>query len=98
MLTADVVRMGIQATTAALLLSHTAQIWELIVLQAVAGAATAFFNPASTGLTPMTVSVERLQEANAPRGMAMASVQLDGPAVAGGAVAHPGPTGPAGVQ
>src|SRR3954465_5501808 len=54
MLTADVVRLAVQAATAALLLSHTAQIWELIVLQAVAGAATAFFNPASTGLTPMT--------------------------------------------
>src|SRR5580704_3878065 len=35
MLTADVVRMGVQATTAALLLSHHAQVWELVVLQAV---------------------------------------------------------------
>ena len=52
MLTADITRMGIQAATAALLLSHTARVWELIVLQAFAGAATAFFNPASTGLTP----------------------------------------------
>jgi hypothetical protein len=34
MLTADVARMAIQAATAALLLSHTARIWELIVLQA----------------------------------------------------------------
>jgi MFS family permease len=91
MLTADVVRMGIQATTAALLLSHTAQIWELIVLQAFAGAATAFFNPASTGLTPMTVSAERLQEANALRGMSMASMQLLGPALAGILIVGVGP-------
>ena len=83
MLTADVVRMGVQAATAALLLSHTARIWELIVLQALAGTATAFFNPASTGLTPMTVSAERLQGANALRGMSMASTQLAGPALAG---------------
>ncbi len=83
MLTADVVRMGIQAATAALLLSGTAHIWELIVLQAFAGTATAFFNPASTGLTPMTVSAERLQEANALRGMSMASMGLIGPALAG---------------
>src|SRR3954462_13667288 len=55
MVCADVVRMAAQATTAALLLSHTAEIGELVVLQAVAGTATAFFNPASTGLTPMTV-------------------------------------------
>ena len=34
MLTADVARMGVQAATAALLLSHTARVWELIVLQA----------------------------------------------------------------
>lgn len=83
MLSSDVMRMGVQAATAALLLSHSARIWELIVLQAVAGTATAFFNPASTGLTPMTVSVERLQEANALRGMSMASMQFLGPALAG---------------
>ena len=59
MLAADVGRMAIQAATAALLLSHTARIWELVVLQALAGTGTAFFNPASTGLTPMTVSAER---------------------------------------
>ena len=69
MLTADVARMAVQAATAALLLSHTAHVWELIVLQALAGTGTAFFNPASTGLTPMTVSAERLQEANALRGV-----------------------------
>lgn len=55
MLTAEITRMGIQAATAALLLSRTARVWELIVLQAFAGAATAFFNSASTGLTPMTM-------------------------------------------
>jgi MFS family permease len=82
MLTADVARMAIQAATAALLLSHTARIWELIVLQAFAGTGTAFFNPASTGLTPMTVSAGRLQEANALRGMSMASMQFIGPALA----------------
>jgi MFS family permease len=91
MLIADVVRMGVQATTAALLLSHTAQIWELIVLQAFAGSATAFFNPASTGLTPVTVSPERLQEANALRGMSMASMQLLGPALAGVLIVTVGP-------
>jgi MFS family permease len=83
MLTADVVRMCVQATTAALLLSGNAQIWQLMLLQACAGTATAFFNPASTGLTPMTVSPGRLQEANALRGMSMASMQLLGPALAG---------------
>lgn len=91
MVTADVVRMAVQATTAGLLLSGTAQIWELIVLQACAGTATAFFNPASTGLVPMTVSTERLQEANALRGMSMASMQLIGPALAGILIVSVGP-------
>jgi len=91
MLTADVARMAIQAATAALLLSHTARIWELIVLQAFAGTGTAFFNPASTGLTPMTVSPGRLQEANALRGMSMASMQFAGPALAGILIVTVGP-------
>ena len=91
MLTADVARMAVQAATAALLLSHTARIWELVVLQAFAGTGTAFFNPASTGLTPMTVSAGRLQEANALRGMSTASMQFAGPAVAGILIVTVGP-------
>lgn len=91
MLTADVARMAIQAATAALLLSDTARIWELIVLQALAGTGTAFFNPASTGLTPMTVSAERLQEANALRGMSAGLTQFAGPALAGILIVTVGP-------
>jgi MFS family permease len=91
MLTADVARMAVQATTAALLLSHTARIWELIVLQALAGTGSAFFNPASTGLTPMTVSAGRLQEANALRGMSMGLTRFAGPALAGILIVTVGP-------
>ncbi len=91
MLIADVARMATQAATAALLLSHTARIWELIVLQSLAGTGTAFFNPASTGLTPMTVSAERLQEANALRGMSMGLARLAGPALAGILIVTAGP-------
>ena len=91
MLAADLARMAVQAATAALLLSHTARIWELIVLQALAGTGTAFFNPASTGLTPMIVSAGRLQEANALRGMSMASMQFAGPALAGILIVTVGP-------
>src|SRR3984885_9854153 len=91
MLTADVARMVVQAATAALLLSHTAHVWQLIVLQALAGTGTAFFNPASTGLTPMTVSPGRLQEANALRGMSMGLTQFAGPALAGILIVTVGP-------
>jgi MFS family permease len=91
MVAADVARMAIQAATAALLLSHTARVWELVVLQAFAGTGTAFFNPASTGLTPMIVSAGRLQEANALRGMSMALTQFAGPALAGLLIVTVGP-------
>jgi predicted MFS family arabinose efflux permease len=91
MLSADVVRMGSQGGTAALVLTHSAQVWQIAVLQAVSGTATAFFNPASTGLTPMTVSKERLQQANALRGLSMSSAGLVGLAAGGAVVTVAGP-------
>jgi predicted MFS family arabinose efflux permease len=91
MLVADVTRLGSQGAVAVLVLTHNAQIWEIVVLQAVAGTASAFFNPASTGLTPMTISPERLQQANALRGLSMASTGLIGTAIGGGVVTLAGP-------
>jgi predicted MFS family arabinose efflux permease len=91
MLVADVTRMGSQGAVALLVLTHSAHIWELVILQAVAGTASAFFNPASTGLTPMTISPERLQQANALRGLSMASTGLIGTAIGGGVVTLAGP-------
>ena len=90
MLAADVARFGAQGAVALLVLTHTAHIWEIVVLQAVSGTASAFFNPASTGLTPMTVSPERLQQANALRGLSMASTGIIGAAVSGALVASVG--------
>ena len=90
MLVADVVRFGAQGTVALLVLTHTVHIWEFVVLQAVSGTASAFFNPASTGLTPLTVSPERLQQANALRGLSMASTGIIGSAVSGALVAGVG--------
>jgi MFS family permease len=91
MVTADLTRMCTQGAIAALLLTHNAHIWELVVLQAISGAASGFFNPASTGLTPTIVSPQRLQEANGLRGMAMAATGLVGPAIAGALVVGVGP-------
>jgi MFS family permease len=70
MLVSDVVRFACQAVMAWLLLTHRATILELVALQFVRGSAEAFFRPAQTGLTPHTVSAERLQQANALRGLA----------------------------
>ena len=91
MLSADVIRMGTYGATAALVLAHSATVAELAALQAVSGAATAFFNPASTGLTPIVVSPEGLQQANALRGMSMSATSLVGLAAGGSVVALVGP-------
>ena len=79
-----------QGLVAALLVSGRARLWELVVLQAVRGAARAFFNPASTGLTPLTVGPELLQEANALRGLSMGFGDVIGPVVSGAVVAAAG--------
>jgi MFS family permease len=90
MIAADLVRVASQGAIAALLIAGVAEVWQLAALSAVTGSATAFFNPASTGLMPAVVSRERLQQANALRGLAMAAGQIAGPALAGILVAGAG--------
>jgi MFS family permease len=72
-----------QAATAAVVLSGSATIGLLVVLQVVYGAADAFVIPAETGLVPQTVSDGRLQEANALRGMMRNLIFVVGPAIGG---------------
>ena len=87
MLSSDVVRCASQGATAALLLLGQARIWQLIVLQAVYGAADAFFTPAMTGLIPATAGAARLREANALMSLSRSAVGVAGPAVGGALVA-----------
>ena len=91
MVGADVVRLCSQGALGALLISGHARLWQLLFLAAVHGTATAFFNPASTGLLPAVVSAERLQAANGLRGLAVAIANIAGPAAAGAIVALSGP-------
>jgi MFS family permease len=90
MVAADIARCSSQGLTAGLLISGHARIWELAALQVVHGAATAFFNPASTGLIPMTVSAARLQQANGLRALSMSGASIAGPALGGLLVATVG--------
>ena len=55
MLGADAVRTVSMGLIAALLLTGAAEIWELALLYAIDGAATAFFNPASNAIVPQIV-------------------------------------------
>jgi predicted MFS family arabinose efflux permease len=91
MVGADLVSCVSQATTAALLISGSAQLWQLIVLQVAAGAAAAFFQPAAVGFVPEIVRAERLQQANALRSFTTAGGAIAGPAIAGLLVATVGP-------
>ena len=83
MLTSDVVRGGVHATIAVLLLTGSAELWHLVCLMAVYGTAEAFFRPAQTGLTPSTVGAEHLQQANALLGFSASSANVLGPVLAG---------------
>jgi MFS family permease len=82
MIGADLIRMLGQVAIGVLLLSGHADVASLAASQAVLGAATGFFNPASSGLMP-AVAGEHLQQANALRGMAMAAGSIGGPALGG---------------
>lgn len=91
MLVSDAVRATAQGLSAALLLSGSAHIWELAALQAVYGAAEAFFGPASVAIVAQTVNDAELQPANALLGMAGNLANVLGPALAGVIVATAGP-------
>jgi len=91
MLAADLVRFAAQAVLAVLLLTHAATLWQLVVLQVVRGAASAFFNPASVGLMPQVVTAANLQQANALRGLVQWTAGIVGPGAAGGLVVAFGP-------
>jgi MFS family permease len=83
LLGADLTRMVSTGLIAALLLSGVAEVWELALLYAIDGAATAFFNPASDAITPQLVPARRLQEANALLNFSRWAGKVAGPALAG---------------
>jgi MFS family permease len=90
MVIADLLRFVSQGVFAALLLTGAAEIWHLAALQAVNGMATAFFQPASTGLIPQTVSSAQLQRANALISLTRSASSIAGPVIAGVLVASVG--------
>jgi MFS family permease len=64
MIGSDVASTAVRTTMGLLLVSGHAQVWQLIVLQALGGAAVAFYSPASYGLVREVVPEEQLQQAN----------------------------------
>jgi MFS family permease len=87
MATSDLIRATSQGVCAALLLTGTAQLWQLAVLQAVYGTARAFFDPAALSVVPQTVETGELQRANSLIALTGNVSAVVGPAVAGVIVA-----------
>ena len=90
MLASDVVRGLAQALSAVLLLSGAATVLWLVLLQAVYGAAEAFFRPAVLGLVPQVVEPGEQQPANALLSLSANLAMVAGPALAGLLVATVG--------
>jgi MFS family permease len=65
-------------------------VWEFALLQAVHGAAQAFFRPTSTGIVTETVEAEHLQNANALLGVSVSITSLAGPLVGSACIALAG--------
>jgi MFS family permease len=80
-----------QAVLAVLLLTGRAEIWQLVVLAAVNGFASAFFFPASQGIVPQTVPAEVRQQANALLRLGLNATSISGAAVGGLLVAATSP-------
>jgi MFS family permease len=90
MVWSDLLRFVSQAGVAVLLVTGSAEVWHLALVQTVNGAAGAFFIPAQQGLVPETVSPARLQQANALLSMSRDFSGVVGPALAGILVATVG--------
>lgn len=72
-----------QATSAGLLLTGSAELWHLVILQAVNGTAIAFFLPTAQAVVPDVVDRALLQPANALVRLAQSTTRVFG-AVTGG--------------
>jgi MFS family permease len=91
MVSADLLRFATEAMTAVLLLEGVAHVWQLAVLQSVAGVGAGFFTPAATALVPQAVSAGNLQKANSLLSMSENGTRIFGPVAAGAIVAAAGP-------
>jgi MFS family permease len=80
-----------QAFAAVLLISGEAQVWHLVILEAINGAAFAMFYPADTAVVPITVPEARIQEANALLRLGTNATMIVGAAAAGALVAAVNP-------
>ncbi|HET6830388.1 MAG TPA: MFS transporter [Solirubrobacterales bacterium] len=82
MVLTDLIRFVLHAALAALIIGGAVEIWHVVVIEALFGAAEAFFRPASTAVIPQTVPESEIQEANALVAMSNNVCEFAGPALA----------------
>lgn len=83
MLTADLLRFAAQGALAALLLTHDARLWEVVVLAVVLGIGEGGFGPGPTALVPGLVPADELGNANSLLQISQAMTSVAGPGLAG---------------
>jgi MFS family permease len=82
MIVADLVRATLHATLTVLIFTGALRVWQIVVIEALFGAAQAFFQPAYSGLLPQTVPEELIQDARALTESVANVAFLVGPALA----------------
>src|SRR3954451_4966801 len=91
MIGSDISSTVVRTSMGVLLVTGHAQVWHLIVLQALGGASVAFYNPAFYGLVREIVPTESLQRANSLLAIARYASFPVGAALGGTIVALVGP-------
>jgi MFS family permease len=82
MIACDIARAALHAVLAGLIFTGAVRVWQMVVLEALFGAARAFFQPAYTGLIPQTAPEEMIQDARALSQASENVSTLLGPALA----------------
>ena len=82
MIVTDLVRAALHATLTVLIFTGAVRIWQIVVIEALFGAARAFFQPAYSGLLPQTVPESLIQDARALTESVSNVAFLLGPALA----------------
>lgn len=90
MLIADLVRFGAQGVLAVLLVSGHPELWQIVVLEAICGLATAMFQPGKASVIA-EVAPGHLQQANALLRITESVMTFAGPALAGVLLAFASP-------
>ncbi|MFE2289021.1 MFS transporter [Streptomyces sp. NPDC059443] len=91
MVAANILNCLSQAAFAVLVLAGDPQLWQMMLLTALCGTGTAFFNPAAEGMLLSSVSGEHANRAFALFRMAMNGAGIGGAALGGAMIAAMGP-------